>query len=117
MAGPGRNLRDVVRQELVARQLQTHLPAVPRVLDIGCAQGTQALRLARQGHQVTGLDASAELLAACKENSPRSHQQPTSACGSSTAAHRTLPDLFERGRATAAHRDPPKLSRPACKIQ
>ena len=57
-------LRQVVRQELVARQLAEHLPAAPaRILDVGCGQGTQLLRLARQGHQVTGLDASAGLLA------------------------------------------------------
>lgn len=57
-------LRDTVRQELVTRQLGAHLPAAPaRVLDIGCGQGTQALRLARRGHEVTGLDSSAELLA------------------------------------------------------
>jgi S-adenosylmethionine-dependent methyltransferase len=58
-------LRQVVRQETVARQLAAHLPAgTPRrVLDIGCGQGTQALRLARRGHHVTGLDASQRLLA------------------------------------------------------
>ena len=56
-------LRDVVRQELVTRQLQAHLPAGPRrVLDVGCGQGTQAMRLARLGHYVTGVDPSAELL-------------------------------------------------------
>jgi S-adenosylmethionine-dependent methyltransferase len=57
-------LRQVVRQELVARQLAGHLPAAPaRILDVGCGQGTQLLRLARAGHHVTGLDASAGLLA------------------------------------------------------
>ncbi|GLY82361.1 class I SAM-dependent methyltransferase [Actinoallomurus iriomotensis] len=58
-------LRQVVRQELVARQLAAHLPGTPalRVLDVGCGQGTQLLRLARLGHHATGVDASAALLA------------------------------------------------------
>jgi S-adenosylmethionine-dependent methyltransferase len=57
-------LRQVVRQEVVARQLAECLPDLPprRVLDIGCGQGTQALRLARRGHVVTGLDSSVRLL-------------------------------------------------------
>ena len=57
-------LRQVVRQEVVARQLAECVPDVlpRRVLDIGCGQGTQALLLARRGHVVTGLDASAQLL-------------------------------------------------------
>ncbi|HEU4785459.1 MAG TPA: methyltransferase domain-containing protein [Ktedonobacterales bacterium] len=57
-------LRQVVRQELVSRQLAVHLPDTPsrRVLDIGCGQGTQALRLARHGHNIVGLDTSASLL-------------------------------------------------------
>jgi S-adenosylmethionine-dependent methyltransferase len=57
-------LRDVVRQELVARQLERELPPAPvRIIDLGCGQGTQALRLARRGYDVTGVDASADLLA------------------------------------------------------
>jgi SAM-dependent methyltransferase len=58
-------LRQVVRQELVSRQLGAHLEdGTPRrVLDIGCGQGTQLLGLARRGHLVTGLDSSTMLLA------------------------------------------------------
>jgi len=57
-------LRDVVRQELVARQLAGELGAPPvRIIDLGCGQGTQAVALARRGYEVTGVDASAELLA------------------------------------------------------
>ncbi|MFK0292748.1 class I SAM-dependent methyltransferase [Streptomyces sp. NPDC090442] len=57
-------LRQVVRQQVVARQLAVHLRDVPcrRVLDVGCGQGTQALLLARRGHHVVGLDSSAQLL-------------------------------------------------------
>ena len=57
-------LRQVVRQEVVARQLAECVPDAPprRVLDIGCGQGTQALLLARRGHIVTGLDSSVRLL-------------------------------------------------------
>lgn len=61
--------RDVVRQELVSRQLQAHLPPVAagqdpvRVLDVGCGQGTQAIRLARIGYRVVGWDPAETLLA------------------------------------------------------
>lgn len=58
------SLRQVVRQELVARQLSAHVPDAPprHILDVGCGQGTQLLRLARRGHFVTGLDSSPALL-------------------------------------------------------
>lgn len=59
-------VRDTVRQELVGRQLEAHLPGGADtqllVLDAGCGQGTQALRLARLGHRVVGIDPSEKLL-------------------------------------------------------
>ncbi|ARF61309.1 methyltransferase domain-containing protein [Streptomyces californicus] len=39
-----------------------------RVLDVGMGQGTQALRLARAGHSVTGLESDASMLAAARES-------------------------------------------------
>jgi SAM-dependent methyltransferase len=66
-------LRDVVRQELVARQLDEQIVGrYPvgqrlRVLDVGMGQGTQALRLARAGHQVTGLEQEPKMIAAARE--------------------------------------------------
>ena len=78
LAGLG-GLRNTVRQELVARQLDEQLalhfpqPAGAharrrlRVLDIGPGQGTQALRLARIGHLVTGLEPDPAMLTALRE--------------------------------------------------
>jgi SAM-dependent methyltransferase len=62
------SLRDHVRQELVARQLADALHHVGgtgaslRVLDVGCGQGTQAIRLGRAGHDVVGIDVAEDLL-------------------------------------------------------
>ncbi|MFJ2647033.1 class I SAM-dependent methyltransferase [Streptomyces sp. NPDC087420] len=66
-------MRNVVRQELVARQLDEQIAArYPvgqrlRILDVGMGQGTQALRLARAGHTVTGLESDADMLATARE--------------------------------------------------
>ncbi|MEV6761171.1 methyltransferase domain-containing protein [Streptomyces sp. NPDC051105] len=38
-----------------------------RVLDVGMGQGTQALRLARAGHQVTGIEREPTMIAAARE--------------------------------------------------
>ena len=66
------NLRNVVRQEVVARQLNRHLAPPPStVLDVGAGQGTQALRLAALGHVVTAVEPDARMRAAFGEYSAR----------------------------------------------
>nr|WP_042369235.1 methyltransferase domain-containing protein [Streptacidiphilus neutrinimicus] len=63
----------MVRQELVSRQLDEQIAqrfgvlAPLRVLDVGCGQATHALRLARGGHQVTGLDPEPATLTAARQ--------------------------------------------------
>lgn len=57
-------VRDAVRQELVTRQLSEHLPKPSntiKVLDVGSGQGTQVIRLASLGYDVTGIEPSDEL--------------------------------------------------------
>ncbi|MFI1399029.1 class I SAM-dependent methyltransferase [Streptomyces sp. NPDC020681] len=73
MKGLG-GLRNTVRQELVARQLDEQIAArFPvgrrlRILDVGMGQGTQALRLARAGHSVTGLESDPEMVRAARQS-------------------------------------------------
>ncbi|WP_026252469.1 methyltransferase domain-containing protein [Streptomyces sp. PsTaAH-124] len=58
---------------MVARQLDEQIAGrFPvgqrlRVLDVGMGQGTQALRLARAGHQVTGLERDQKMIAVARE--------------------------------------------------
>ena len=59
------NVRNVVRQEMISRQLDRHLPGRPaRVLDVGAGQGTQSIRLARAGHQVLAVEPDPDMRAA-----------------------------------------------------
>lgn len=55
-------LRNLVRQESISRQLEGHVTALQTVLDVGCGQGTQAIRLAERGCTVVGVDPSVTLL-------------------------------------------------------
>jgi SAM-dependent methyltransferase len=88
-------LRDVVRQEMVARQLARELPAAPvRLIDLGCGQGTQALRLARSGYDVTGVDASADLLARFGRDLAA---EPAEVRGRVRAERALIEDYAERG--------------------
>lgn len=56
----------------MARQLEEQISArFPvgqrlRVLDVGMGQGTQALRLARAGHKITGVESDPAMLAAAR---------------------------------------------------
>jgi S-adenosylmethionine-dependent methyltransferase len=57
-------VRNVVRQEMIARQLDKHLPEPPaRILDVGAGQGTQSIRLARAGHRVLAVEPDPEMRA------------------------------------------------------
>lgn len=60
------NLRNVVRQELIRRQLASYLPgSSAHVIDVGAGQGTQAVALAALGHEVLALEPSEEMREAC----------------------------------------------------
>ncbi|GAA3234870.1 methyltransferase domain-containing protein [Nonomuraea helvata] len=86
-------LRDVIRQDLVTRQLAEHLPKAPcHVLDVGSGQGTQALRMAARGHHVVALDASRDLLRLLEAGI-----QPGMAVRTVQAEAERLGELFEPG--------------------
>jgi S-adenosylmethionine-dependent methyltransferase len=58
------HVRNVVRQEMISRQLNQHMPDYPaRVLDVGAGQGTQSIRLARAGHHVMAVEPDPEMRA------------------------------------------------------
>ncbi len=58
------HVRNVVRQELIARQLDKHLAELAaRILDVGAGQGTQSIRLARAGHQSVAVEPDPEMRA------------------------------------------------------
>lgn len=56
------NLRNTIRQDLIGRHLSAHVEPATSVLDVGCGQGTQAIRLMERGCAVTGVEPSKELL-------------------------------------------------------
>lgn len=58
-------VRNVVRQEMISRQLDRHLRTPhARILDVGAGQGTQSIRLARAGYQVLAVEPDPDMRAA-----------------------------------------------------
>ncbi|MEU7314574.1 methyltransferase domain-containing protein [Streptomyces sp. NPDC007083] len=96
----------MIRQELVARQLEERIAAHfevgrrLRVLDAGLGDGAQALRLARAGHQVTGLESDPARLAALdaalaeEPEGIRARFRTRAGGGQDTGAH-FLPGTFD----------------------
>jgi S-adenosylmethionine-dependent methyltransferase len=83
-------VRNVVRQEMISRQLDKHLPASPaRILDVGAGQGTQSIRLARAGHQVLAVEPDPDMraaFAAALDDEPAGvRDRVTAAAGSATS--------------------------------
>ena len=91
------NVRNVVRQEIITRQLGHHLPGRPgRVLDVGAGQGTQSLRLARAGHRVVAVepdpDMRARLRVALHDEPAEVRERVTVAAGSVGDLGSAIPD-------------------------
>ena len=58
-------VRNVVRQEMISRQLARHLRIPPaRILDVGAGEGTQSIRLARAGYLVVAVEPDPDMRAA-----------------------------------------------------
>lgn len=64
--------RDVPSQIMTAieRLLLPHLPRHARILDLCCGTGYTVSELSRRGYEVTGLDASEEMLGFARRNAP-----------------------------------------------
>jgi len=60
--------------DLIEQIIQNHYQSNPRtILDLGCGTGNHALRLARRGYSVTGVDQSREMLKIAREKSDDEH--------------------------------------------
>ncbi|MBP2215315.1 class I SAM-dependent methyltransferase [Arthrobacter sp. CAN_C5] len=82
---PGHSTRYIQRFEVMraegrdlhgeARVLDAMAARGSQILDAGCGTGRVGGELARRGHQVTGVDADAELIAAAQRDHPQSQWQ------------------------------------------
>lgn len=85
-------LRNTIRQEVIARQLAGYVSIGSTVLDVGCGQGTQALRLANSGCTVTGVDPSPDLLARFRASATQSGLHVEMVAGSITSLNEVVGD-------------------------
>jgi 2-polyprenyl-3-methyl-5-hydroxy-6-metoxy-1,4-benzoquinol methylase len=77
-----------------ARMVDAMLPRASRVLDAGCGQGRVGAALAARGHEVTGVDADAELVGAASADYPGSRWITADLADLDLAA-RGYPGLFD----------------------
>lgn len=92
-------VRGIVREALVARQLAGHLPAEPgSVADVGGGAGSQAIRLARLGHEVTLLDPSERMLSMASEALKREPGEVRAMVRLVRGFGERAPEILGRGR-------------------
>lgn len=86
-----------LRQELVRRQLRTHLPAPPgSVLDIGAGQGRKTLELAELGHEVVAAEPDVHMRDVLEERIAQQPPQVRERITVSSAGFGTLGELADR---------------------
>ena len=59
--------RHPVEHDITWRFLETYLPPIGKILDIGAGTGPYTIPLAKKGYSVTAVDLSPSLIKACKE--------------------------------------------------
>ncbi|MFF5973422.1 class I SAM-dependent methyltransferase [Streptomyces sp. NPDC012769] len=103
-AAHSHSARGRLRHDLVARRLLAELPARPaRILDVGCGNGEMTFRLAAAGHDVTGADPSARMLAEAARRLGADHSELADRVRLVEAGVEALPFDGERFDAVCCH--------------
>ena len=92
------NLGQVVRRHLLSRQLEAHLPSPPaRIVDVGGGAGQQSIPLAGEGHEVTILDTSPEMLEEARRRLEAEDEEVRGRMNLVEGAGEDLPGIFGAG--------------------